>query len=132
MSAATLYADLIDRGCRLRVDDDDRLIVSPGDLLSDADRTAIRLHKAELMAMASIDVAADPEPDEVTTAPRPIHPTPTRCLGPTACAILGVCGRESCLAAEEFGPYAAAMVAARRPANPHVVSDFYPAIERAA
>jgi len=69
--------------------------------------------------------ADTPEKRTDTTDRSAPHPTPSRCLGPTACAVLGICGREDCLAADEFGPFASAMVTARRSTNPHVVPDFY-------
>lgn len=54
------------------------------------------------------------------------RPIPSRCIAPRACPVLGICGREDCLAAEEWVPFAAAMVAARVPGSPHGVPDFYP------
>ena len=38
MTAEALYLALFGRGLRLRADDDGRLIVSPGELLTDDDR----------------------------------------------------------------------------------------------
>jgi len=128
VSAAELYIDLVERGFRLRADDNDRLIVSPGNQLKDADRAAIRRHKAELMGMVSIaGNAQDDEAIDETTpaATRTVHPIPSRCLSPTACAVLGVCGREACVSPGEFGEFAAAMATARRPTNPHIVPEFY-------
>jgi len=132
IAAPLLYIDLVERGLTLRVDDEnDRLIVSPGHLLCDADRSAIRLRKVELMAMAVIDavegvgVGGDRPQTEARPCNGPNHATPSRCLGPTACAVLDVCGREACVTCDESGMFAAAMATARRPGNPHGVPNFY-------
>jgi len=57
--------------------------------------------------------------------PRRAHLVPTGCVGPTACAAIGVCGRSSCVSPAESDAFAVAMVHARRTTNPHVVPDFY-------
>jgi len=117
MTAEALYLDLFGRGLRLRADDDGRLIVSPGDLLTDDDRAAIRQHKDELLAI--VDYAATPS---VTLEHGRIHDVPSTCLGPTACAVLGVCGRLACLTAAEHETFAVAVVNARAARNPHCVT----------
>ena len=97
MTAAMLYLDLLDRGLRLRIDDDDRLIVSPGGKLTARDRVEIRRHKDELMAIVAIDELAPEEgPDTGPAADRTGQPVPSGCLGPTACHVLGACGRAAC------------------------------------
>ena len=90
MTAEALYLDLFGRGARLRADDG-RLIVSPGELLTDDDRVQIRQHKDELLAIvAYVDAAL------LQAEPRRIHDVPSLCLGPIACRVLGACGRETC------------------------------------
>jgi len=128
MTAAILYMDLRDRGLRLRVDDDDRLIVSPAGKLTPRDRVEIKRHRDELAAMVAIDDAQeaedmDDEPEDLpTVVPRRIHDVPSLCLGPTACAVLGVCGRMACLTATEHETFAVAVVNARAERNPHRVT----------
>ena len=91
MTAEALYLALFSRGLRLRADDDGRLIVAPGDLLNDDDRVEIRRHKDELLEIVAY--AATPS---VTLEAGRIHDTPSLCLGPTACAVMGICGRPGC------------------------------------
>jgi len=117
MSAEVLYRDLRDRGLHLRVDDG-RLVVGPRRLLADADDRTIRQHRAELVALVTLE--AD-EPD-VSPLPRRIHDVPTRCVGPAACAVLGVCGRLACMTATEYETFAVAVVNARAERNPHRVT----------
>jgi len=119
MTAEALYLDLFARGLRLRADDDGRLIVSPGELLTDDDRVAIRRHRDELLTI--VDYADAPLLQE---EPRRLHdvPIPSGCLGPTACGVLGVCGRETCMTDEESDAFAVAVVNARAEGNPHRVT----------
>jgi len=117
MTAEALYLDLFGRGLRLRTDDDGRLIVSPGELLTDDDRVEIRRHKGELLAI--VDYTATPSG---TLEPGRIYDVPSGCLGPTACAVLGVCGRLACLTATEYEAFAVAVVNARAARNPHRVT----------
>jgi len=84
MSAEALYLDLFGRGLRLRADDDGRLIVSPGELLTDDDRVAIQHHKSELLAI--VDYADAPL---LQAEPRRLHDVSSGCVGPIAC-------RETC------------------------------------
>lgn len=135
MTAEALYLDLFGRGLRLRADDDGRLIVSPGERLTDNDRVAIRRHKDELLAIVAF--AATPS---VTLEPRRIHDVPSLCLGPTACAVLGVCGRLACMTATEHEVFAVAVFNARAERNPHRVTrltdahdiSVYPRLEEVA
>jgi len=117
MTAEALSLDLFGRGLRLRADDDGRLIVSPGELLTDDDRVAIRRHKGELLSI--VYYAATPS---VTLEPGRIHDVPSTCLGPRACAVLGVCGRLACLTATEHETFAVATGNARTARNPHRVT----------
>ena len=126
MTAEALYLDLFGRGLRLRADDDGRLIVSPGDLLTDDDRAAIRQHKDELLAI--VDYAATPS---VTLEHGRIHDVPSTCLGPTACAVLGVCGRETCMTDEEHNAFGLSVVNARAERHPHRVTRLVEAHARA-
>lgn len=64
--------------------------------------------------------------DETDRSLRAIHSTPSRCLAPNACAVLGICGREDCVVADERATFSWHIAAARRPGNPHLVPDFYP------
>ena len=121
MTAATLYIELLDRGLHLRIDEDDRLIVGPSSLLVDADRANIRRHRDELAAMVAIDASQDDQ-DEERPAPRRIHDVPSGCLGPTACAVLGICGRLACMTAPEHETFAVAVFNARAERNPHRVT----------
>ena len=117
MTAADTYLDLFGRGLRLRADDDGRLIVSPGDRLTDDDRVAIRRHKGELLAIVAY--AATPS---VPLESGRVHDVPSGCLGPTACAVLGVCGRWTCMTAAEHETFAVTVVNARTARNPHRVT----------
>ena len=117
MTAEALYLALFGRGLRLRGDDDGRLIVSPGELLTVDDRVAIRRHRDELLAIA-VFAATLPVPLE----PRPEHDVPTRCFGPAACRALGVCGRLACLTATEHEVFARAVANARAARTPHRVA----------
>lgn len=49
---------------------------------------------------------------------------PSRCLGPQVCAVVGICGRMSCIPTDEALDWMAALTAARLPTNPHRVPDF--------
>lgn len=123
MSAAQLYVDLLERGFRLRIDDEDRLRVSPGDRLTAADRVAVRRHRDELLAMVGIDA----EPGETaveTPAPSVIsRTTPSGCIAPRVCLVLGICGRSACIQEGERAAFEAAVLHARAEGNPHRVSD---------
>jgi len=122
VSAAELYIDLRERGFRLRIDDEDRLRVSPGDRLTAADRVAVRRHRDELLAMVGIDG----EPEEAgtgTTEPAATpRATPSGCVAPGACNVLGICGRWACLPRAERFAFEVAVFNARAEANPHRVS----------
>jgi len=89
MTAEQTYRALIDRGIRFSIEGD-RLLVGPGDRLTDDDRVAIKRHRDELLLIASY--AAVP----LHAEPRREHATPAGCVGPRACAVLGPCGRETC------------------------------------
>jgi len=91
MTDEALSLALFGRGLRLRADDDGRLIVSPGDRLTDDDRVAIRRHKGELLAI--VDYADAPL---LQAEPRRLHDVSSGCVGPIACRVLGACGRETC------------------------------------
>jgi len=128
MTAARLYMDLLDRGLRLRVDDDDRLIVSPGDKLTPRDRIEIKRHRDELAAMVAIDGVqeaedVDDEPEDLpTVVPPRLHDIPSGCLGPVACAAIGICGRPSCMTEAERETFEVAVFNARAERNPHRVT----------
>ena len=97
MSAESVYLDLFGRGLRLRADDDGRLIVSPGERLTDEDRVAIREHRDELLVIVAYAAVPVSPPD--TSGPgqdRTGQPVPSGCVGPRACEALGACGREAC------------------------------------
>jgi len=96
MSAADTYLDLFGRGLRLRTDDDGRLIVSRGALLTDADRVAIRHHRDELLAIASYAATPSGPPSSGPASARIEHLIPSGCVGPRACQVLGACGRADC------------------------------------
>ena len=117
MSAERLYRDLLDRGLHLRVDDG-RLVVGPRRLLTDVDDRAIRQHRDELVAL----VALEADEQDIVPAPHRIHDVPTLCLGPTACAVLGVCGRLACLTDAEHETFAVAVGNARAARNLHRVA----------
>lgn len=53
--ARRFHGRLVARGLTLRVDDEDRLIVSPAALLTDEDRIEIRRHKEPLVAAMKAD-----------------------------------------------------------------------------
>ena len=123
MTAATLYIELLDRGLHLRIDEGDRLIVGPSSLLAGVDRANIRRHRDELAAMVAVDTSQDDQDElDVAPAPRRIHDVPSTCLGPTACAVLGICGRATCLTAAEHGAFEVAVFNARAERNPHRVT----------
>jgi len=117
MSAERLYRDLLDRGLHLRVDDG-RLVVGPRRLLADVDDRAIRQHRDELATI----VALEADEQDAAPAPRRIHDVPSGCLGPTACAVLGICGRLACMTDEEHDAFAVVVVNARAERNPHRVT----------
>lgn len=123
MSAAELYIDLRERGVRLRIDDEDRLRVSPGDRLTAADRVAVRRHKDELLAMVGID--GGPEEENIGTTEPALSPgaTPSGCVGPRACRVLGVCGRWTCIPETERAAFEVAVFNARAEGNPHRICD---------
>ena len=107
MTAEALSLDLFGRGLRLRADDDDgRLIVSPGDLLTDDDRIAIRRHKGELLAIVAYATIPSSPPDSGPGQDRTGQPVPSGCVGPLACRVLGACGRETCAAIPDISPLA--------------------------
>ena len=110
MTAEALYLDLFGRGLRLRADDDGRLIVSPGDRLTDDDRAAIRQHKDELLAIVAYAATTSGPADSTGPAPvvsgQPVPSGPSGCLGPIACRALGACGRETCGAIPDISPSA--------------------------
>jgi len=111
MTAEALYLDLFGRGLRLRADDDGRLIVAPGDLLTDDDRVAIRRHKDELLEIVAYAATPSSPPDSGPAPNRTGLPVPSGCLGPRACRVLGACGREACGRSEDISrsaPMAAA------------------------
>lgn len=56
MTAVLLALDLETAGCHLRIDEDDALVVSPRELLSDIDRAQIRLWRTHLKAIVSYEV----------------------------------------------------------------------------
>ena len=103
MSAERLYRDLLDRGLHLRVDDG-RLVVGPRRLLTDVDDGAIRQHRDELATIAALEA----DERDIAPAPRREHDVPSGCLGPTACAVLGVCGRLACIPEAERPAFAEA------------------------
>jgi len=107
MTAADTYLDLFGRGLRLRADDAGRLIVSPGELLTDDDRVAIRRHRDELLAIVAY--AALPLDTSGPAPNRTGQPVPSGCVGPTACRVLGACGRETCGAIPDISLSASAM-----------------------
>jgi len=96
MTAEALYLALFGRGLRLRADDDGRLIVSPGDRLTDDDRVKIRRHKDELLAIVAYAAIPSTQPDSEPAPNRTGQPVPSGCVGPTACQVLGACGRKTC------------------------------------
>ena len=107
MSAEALYLNLFGRGLRLRADDDGWLIVSPGELLTDDDRVAIRRHKGELLTIVAYAAVPSSPPD--TSGPatdRTGQPVPSGCVGPIACRVLGACGRETCGHIPDISPSA--------------------------
>ena len=113
MTAEALYLDLFGRGLRLRADDDGRLIVSPGELLTDDDRVAIRRHRDELLSIVAY--AATPPGPVDTSGPstdRTGLPVPSGCLGPVACRVLGACGRAACGDTPDISPSAPEQAAA--------------------
>jgi len=117
MGAAELYIDILDRGLLLRIEEEtDRLFVGPGELLTPADRDAIPIYKIELMAMVAIDTPLIEDPD------RSVHPTPSLCLAPVACRLLGICGRGACLSPTEADDFRDALTVARLRRNPHRVA----------
>jgi len=117
MSAESVYLDLFGRGLRLRADDDGRLIVSPGELLTDADRVAIRHHRDELLA-----IVAYADAPLLHAEPRREHDVPSLCVGPIACRVLGVCGRLGCMTDAERGVFEVAVFNARAERTPHRVT----------
>ena len=117
MTAADTYLDLFGRGLRLRVDADGWLIVSPGELLTDDDRAAIRQYRDELKAIVNY-VAIPAMPLE----PGRTHAIPSGCVGPTACRALGVCGRLACMSDAERGAFAVAVFNARAARTPYPVT----------
>jgi len=127
MTATDVYRDLLDRGFSIRQGDADRLRLTPFSRLTEADKAAIVRHKPEileLVALLAVDEVAPEEPDEDRAAPRRVgvvHDVPSLCLGPTACAVLGICGRLACLTAAEHETFAVAVVTARAERNPHRV-----------
>ena len=64
---------------------------------------------------------ADGELD-IAPAPRRVRDVPSGCLGPTACTVLGVCGRETCMTATEYETFAVTVGNARAASNPHRVT----------
>ena len=54
-SAVLLALDLENRGCQMRIDEDDSLVVSPRELLSDADRVQIRKWRTHLKAIVGYE-----------------------------------------------------------------------------
>ena len=106
MTAEALYLDLFGRGLRLRADDDGRLIVSPGELLTVDDRVAIRQHKDELLAIVAYAAASSSPPDSGPAPERTGQPVPSGCLGPIACRVLDACGRETCGTSRDISPSA--------------------------
>ena len=121
MSAAELYVDLRERGFRLRIDDELRLRVSPGNRLTAADRVAVRRHRDDLLAMVGIDGEHAEESigtTEPVSAPRAV---PSGCVGPRACRVLGVCGRWACVPDMERAAFEVAVFNARATGNPHRV-----------
>jgi hypothetical protein len=134
MTAAQLYLALLGRGLRLRLDDDDRLIVAPGNLLTPRDRVEIKRHHDELAAMVAIDGAQDDEVDDADDEPADLppvvpprtHAVPSGCLGPTACAAVGICGRPSGMAEAERVTIEVAAPNARAARNPHRVTRLAP------
>ena len=106
MTAEALYLDLFGRGLRLRADDDGRLIVAPGDLLTDDDRDAIRRHKDELLVIVTYAATPSGPPDSGPAPNRTGLPVPSGCLGPTACQVLGACGRAACGEIPDISPSA--------------------------
>jgi len=96
MTAEALSLDLFGRGLRLRADDDGRLIVRPGDRLTDDDRAAIRQHKDELLVIVAYASIPSRSPDTGPASDRTGLPVPSGCIGPVACRVLGACGRATC------------------------------------
>lgn len=123
MSAAELYVDLLGRGLRLRVDDEDRLRVSPADWLTAEDRVGVRQHRDELLAM--VGIVCEPEGPSTAPTEQVADPptTPSGCLGPLACRVLGICGRWGCVPEAERAAFEVAVFYARAAGNPHRVSD---------
>lgn len=112
MTAEALYLNLFGRGLRLRADDDGRLIVSPGDRLTDGDRAAIRRHKDELLVIVAYAAVPSSPPDSGPATNRTGQPVPSGCVGPIACRVLGACGRETCGAIPDISPSAMERTAA--------------------
>ncbi len=106
MTAEALYLDLFGRGLRLRADDAGRLIVSPGDLLTDDDRAAIRQHKDELLVIVAYAATPSGPPDTGPGQDRTGLPVPSGCVGPIACRVLGPCGRNDCGDVPDISPSA--------------------------
>lgn len=52
--------------------------------------------------------------------------TPTHCLGPRVCSVVGVCGRMTCIAPYEVLDWMDAVGSARSPENPHRIPEFDP------
>jgi len=109
MTAADTYLALFGRGLRLRADDDGRLIVSPGDRLTDDDRVAIRRHKGELLLIVAYAATPSGPPSSAPMPARIEHLVPPGCVGPRACQVLGACGRADCGSIPDISLSASAM-----------------------
>ena len=106
MTAEALSLALFGRSLRLRAHDAERLIVSPGDLLTDDDRVAIRRHKDELLAIVAYATIPSSPPDSGPGQDRTGQPVPSGCVGLLACRVLGACGRETCGFTPDISPSA--------------------------
>lgn len=62
--------------------------------------------------------------NQTDTTDKSLHDVPSACLGPQICAVVGICGRISCLVDRERFVFADAVNTARSPRNRHRVPDF--------
>ena len=116
MTADEVRATLAGRGVRLIADGDTLRWEAPAGVVTADVIGALREHKPALLGMLAAE--------RMGANAKPVHATPSACLAPLVCGVVGLCGRLRCIPPEQRGRFMETARIARQPDNPHRVPDF--------